>query len=552
MTARRELISARDLGFAYPSAQILTGVSFHLVEGGRIGIVGENGAGKTTLLRLLAGELEPSAGTVAARGTLTYVPQDLDPGDRTTRDLVLESLADVRAAAAELQEAMADFDHLTGDLTELAAVTRRLEWLAPWDSERRTQQYLTRLDAPAEHDRRLDGLSVGERYRVRLACALARRDDVLLLDEPTNHLDDAAIDFVTGVLHDWPGAVAMVTHDRKLLDDVATQYLDLSPSRTGTPQCYGAIGYERFRQARDTELVRWRRQYQAQRRREAHLERVRDRSYEGLSDEWRPPKGSQKHRRGTRARTHVRAADRQLERIEADSIPVPQPPPEFALPALPAHPPGQDRARPLLRAVVDRPLGTRGGSSILSELVGTPLEIAAGERLLVTGPNGSGKSTLLRLLAGQIVRDQVRLERAEGVRVGVLVQDGPLREPESSATTGEDEATREVYRLLAEGGLDPAEIVPAYSTGLLAPEQMSVPLAELSTGQRRRFELIRALIAAPHILILDEPTNHLSIDLVDELSAALRETPAAVIVASHDRRLRADFAHWPRLELGSG
>ena len=105
-------------------------------------------------------------------------------------------------------------------------------------------------------------------------------------------------------------------------------------------------------------------------------------------------------------------------------------------------------------------------------------------------------------------------------------------------------------RLLDAGALDPDELVPVAALGLLSEEDLDRPLGDLSVGQRRRFELARALLHAPHVLILDEPTNHLSVALVDELTAALRATSAAVVVATHDRTMRADLADWPRLELG--
>ena len=98
--------------------------------------------------------------------------------------------------------------------------------------------------------------------------------------------------------------------------------------------------------------------------------------------------------------------------------------------------------------------------------------------------------------------------------------------------------------------LDPAQLVPVAALGLLTEEDLDRPLRELSVGQRRRFDLACALLAAPHVLILDEPTNHLSVGLVDELTAALRVTSAAVVVATHDRRMRADLADWPELTPG--
>ncbi|WP_430595347.1 ATP-binding cassette domain-containing protein, partial [Isoptericola sp. QY 916] len=140
---------------------------------------------------------------------------------------------------------------------------------------------------------------------------------------------------------------------------------------------------------------------------------------------------------------------------------------------------------------------------------------------------------------------------------GVVGQEAAPARP-SGATRGEDAPqtgfdayAAEALGLLERGELDPEHVVPVAALGLLSEEDLERPLAELSAGQRRRFELARALLHAPHLLLLDEPTNHLSVDLVDELTRALVATPAAVVVATHDRRMRADLADWPVLDLGA-
>lgn len=352
--------------------------------------------------------------------------------------------------------------------------------------------------------------SVGERYRERLVRALATEAEVLLLDEPTNHLDLPALRHLTGRLRDYPGGVVVVTHDRELLDAVATGVLDLDPTMDGVPARYRArrgrpFAYADYRHGKDAALARWRARYRREQERLAQLFDQRDYAYEHLSDEWRPPKGSQRHRRGTRARQHVKAADRAHERLERDGVDVPPPPPELALPPLP--PPGS----------------------------------APGERRLIVGPNGSGKSTLLRK-----VRDGV----APGVRVGYLPQ-----EPEFTGQTrqaAQEIATARVLAALEDGGLEPDLVVPLTATGLVADQDLERPVSELSVGRRRRLDLAMALMTAPQVLLLDEPTNHLSVDLMDALTQWLREVDAQVVVATHDRRMRADLegAGWSVQDLG--
>ncbi|MBB2923081.1 macrolide transport system ATP-binding/permease protein [Cellulomonas cellasea] len=552
--------------FGYPGRAVLDRVDVTAPAGTRLGVVGENGAGKSTLLRLLAGELAPQDGAVRRSGTVAVVAQELDVAPAATvGTLVGESLAGVRAASARLEDVVDGFDHETGDLAALTEAIGRVEHLAAWDADRRVDEALSRLGAPRDPDRRLDELSVGERYRVRLGCRLAERADILLLDEPTNHLDVAGIEYLTGQLRAWPGVVVIVTHDRQLLDDVMTAILDLDPSMDGRPVLYGATRYSTYRFAKTQALRRWRARYTAERKRAVRLAERLDASYEGLSDEWRPPKGSDKHRRGTRARQHVKAADRLVQRLEAEAVEVPVPPLELTFPDLPSVPDGYPGG-PLLDVRAPRVAGAGGRDRL--DLAGTRVDLPPCGRLLVTGVNGAGKSTLLGALAGTLALDRGTRTLAAGVRLGVLGQEGlggvvhgpgtrAARHPAGSARAGAaeresgfDAYARRALELLEAGALDTTRLVPVASLGLLSEEDLDRPLGELSVGQRRRFDLACALLAAPHVLLLDEPTNHLSIGLVDELTEALRATSAAVVVATHDRKMRADLADWPELVLG--
>ncbi|MBU4335896.1 MAG: ATP-binding cassette domain-containing protein, partial [Actinobacteria bacterium] len=219
---------ADEVSFGYPGRPVLDRFDLTVAEGDRIGLVGENGAGKTTLLRVLAGELVPRAGRVRRQGSWAMVAQELEVDEVATIGSLLDaSLAGVREAAAAWVRAAGDPEV---DPDVLARATDQLERLAAWDVDRRLDEALTRFGAPRTRERRLVELSVGERYRVRLACRLAERADLLLLDEPTNHLDAAGVEHLTRELQTRPGALVIVTHDRWLLDAVMTAICDLDPA----------------------------------------------------------------------------------------------------------------------------------------------------------------------------------------------------------------------------------------------------------------------------------------------------------------------------------
>ncbi|GAA3246409.1 ATP-binding cassette domain-containing protein [Pseudonocardia petroleophila] len=496
-------VGAVDVHLSRGGRPVLAGVDLTASAGDRLAVVGENGRGKTTLLQVLAGRLPVDRGEVRRAGSLGVADQQL-PVDGTVGDLIDVELAAVRTALRVLDEAaQALAAGRPGSADAYAAALAAVDALDAWDADRRVEVSLAALGAVDDRSRPLATLSVGQRHRVRLAGLLGAGHDVLLLDEPTNHLDAAGLDHLTDRLLRHPGAVVLVSHDRALLADVATTVLDLDPTSDGRPRTYGG-GYAGYLEGRRAERERWEAlhldQVEQRRRLSDDLSAAQNR----LRDGWRPDKGTGKHARATRAPALVRAVHRRREQLAAHSVSVPRPPLRFTPPELPTRP------GPLLRA----------DAVTVAGRLPDPCDVAlaSGERLVVTGPNGAGKSTLLAVLAGSLAPATGAVTRGPGVRVGRLAQESA-----------------------------PAGRPPGPTFGLV--EDAGRPVAELSVGARRRLDLARVLAGLPHVLLLDEPTNHLSAALVDELTEALETTAAAVVLATHDRRLLRDTAHWPRLEL---
>ncbi len=530
-------IRAENLTVNRGGRPVLDGVDVTLSAGSRLAIVGENGRGKTTLLHVLAGALAPDAGTVTRTGTLALVEQELDVvGERTVGDLIAESISDELAALAALEETTARLaGGETGAEDDYAAALDLATGLDAWDAERRIDIALAGLHATTDRTRTLASLSVGQRYRVRLAMVLGSTTDLLLLDEPTNHLDAAALDYLTTRLRDHAGGIAIVSHDRALLRDVATTFLDLDPSRDGRPRMY-AGGYAGWVDGVRRDRESWEHDYAAEVAEHSRLTQAAEDARGRLSTGWRPPKGTGKHQRATRAAGVVQAFNRRVEELESHRVTVPQPPLRLTWPA------SRTRAGSPILSAEDIPVERRRPAPV-------SIAVDGGDRLVLSGPNGAGKSTLLGVLAGLVTPSTGVVSRHPEARIALLTQEAP----DWDATTPAfriyaehiDRSARENGR--ARGRNDDAPSLA--SLGLLDSAAARTPVGRLSQGQQRRLQLALCLAEQPDLLLLDEPTNHLSAFLVDDLTEALGTTASAIVVATHDRQLRADLATWPHLAL---
>ncbi len=520
---------AHDLAKTYGETVVLDGVDLVATPGQRIGVVGENGSGKSTLLRLLAGVEPPDRGTVRVPGDLAYLPQEPRYPRGTTVGGVLDD------ALAALHQAVSDVETLGARLVaepELGErFAERLEWAQAhdaWDADRRATVAAAGLGLDLldrSHD--VARLSGGQRSRLALAALVVARPSAVLLDEPTNHLDDDALAVLEETCLDLPGVVVAVSHDRVFLDRACTAIVDLDPSPFGLDGSggnrYGG-GFSDYLRARAEARARWEQTYADEQERIADLRRQAATVARQVAHN-RPARDPDKFvyafKGGKVASTvarRVRDVQRRLEEAEREQVRKPPRPMRFdeTLTARSAR--GS--------AVQVRDLVVRGRLDL------PRLDLAAGDKLLVSGANGSGKSTLLHVLAGNLAPDEGSVHMSAR-RIGLLVQDVAFRDPASTAL-------RTYERAL---GPDGAEQRPLAGLGLLHPREAMKPVAVLSVGQRRRLALAILVGRSPDLLLLDEPTNHISLALAGELEEALGSAPGTVIVASHDRWLRRGWQH---------
>ena len=513
---------ASNVTVAYGGSPVLTGVDIAVTPTSRWAIVGENGSGKSALLNVLAGRLTPNSGSVSCIGTIGVAEQEmLTTDERTVGAVLRESLADSLAALVSLDAAAEDLSNgVTSAELRYSTALEQVESLDAWDAERRVDIALDALGAESDRSRILHELSVGQRYRVRLACLLGGHHDFLLLDEPTNHLDRAGLDYLTQRLRSRAGGVVVVSHDRALISDVAQQILDLDPTPDGRPRIYGD-GYDSYRAGRAAGLVRWEQEHQQQAAETAKLRLDLSNAQNRLVSSWKPDKGTNKHQRATRAGGLVRNVRRRQEDLESQLVPVPEPPQRLRFPTIDVG--------------VGRALLSAEDVSVECRLSGpVSLSVEAGSKHVVTGPNGSGKSTLLSVLAGELNPTAGHVRASPAARVVLLRQESALPARLTAA---------QHFRCC--GGMD----VSLSSLGLLRSREVGKRIGELSMGQQRRLDLAVALARRPQVLLLDEPTNHLSIALVDDLTEALGATDAAVVVSTHDRQMLRDLRAWTALDL---
>jgi ATPase subunit of ABC transporter with duplicated ATPase domains len=511
------------LSFSWPNdTELFSDLSF-TVGAGHTGLVAPNGAGKSTLLKLIAGELQPTGGSVTVDGSLGYLPQTLPfATDLTVAEIL--GVAPILAALTALAE---------GDASEAVFATIGDDW----DIEERSTAQLARLGLDVPLDRVLGTLSGGEVVTLGLAAQLLRRPDVLLLDEPTNNLDSAARQRLYDELDRYPGTLLLISHDRALLDRMDR----IAELRDGDVQFYGGnftayqdavaeaqrAAVDEMRNA-ESQLKLQKRQMQQARERAARRAGTAARN---LKDAGLPKiiagqlKRNAQESAGRADEVHARRVDDARARLDAaeravrDDDVIALDLPNTEVPA----------GRTVLRATglnIER-----GGRMLFADNengAGIDLDIRGPERIALAGRNGAGKSTLLKMINGDLQPDAGTLTRGDG-RIAYLSQRLDLLDEQRSVLENlmawaPTLSTTRRRHLLAQF--------------LFQDNRIDLPVSVLSGGERLRATLACVLYAepAPHLLLLDEPTNNLDLVSVAQLESALNAYRGAFIVVSHDER----------------
>ncbi len=499
------MISLQNLEKSFGARTLFEGVSLLLTAGKRYGLVGANGSGKSTLLRMLAGDEQPSSGTIGMpKGVrLGVLRQDrfLD-GSATILELAMQGDQDVYALVTEQAKLVAE-----GRGGEAAELEERLRMLDGYTLEARAGSVLEGLGIETKHHRMALGtLSGGYQLRVLLAQVLLGRPDVLLLDEPTNHLDIISIRWLERFLSAYEGCAIVISHDQRFLDNVVTDVLDVDFE---TVTLYPG-NYSHFEREKAERIAQ----------KAAQIERAE----EQIAD-----KRAFVERFGAKA-TKAKQAQSRLKQIEklADSMeelrPTSRRAPHLAF--VPSRPSGRDvlSAEGVDKSYGDKPV-----------LRGVKLSIRRGERVAIIGANGLGKSTLVRILAGRLEADHGKIAWGHEAHVGYFPQDHKELFP--------DPERRVLDYLWDFCRLEPTTWVRGQlGAALFSGDDVHKRVDALSGGEAARLLFARIAVEKPNVLLLDEPTNHLDVESIQALAKAVQAFDGTTIFVSHNRWFVSELA----------
>jgi energy-dependent translational throttle protein EttA len=487
-----------------PKQEILKNISLSFFPGAKIGVLGLNGSGKSTLLRIMAGvdkdyfgEARPQAGIQV--GFLSQEPQ-LDPA-KNVRGNVEEGISETKALLDRFNEVSMKFaepmseDDMNKLLDEQARLQDAIEAAAGWDLDRKLEVAADALRLPP-WDADISKLSGGERRRVALCRLLLSNPDMLLLDEPTNHLDAESVAWLERFLHDYPGTVVAVTHDRYFLDNVAGWILELDRGH-GIPW---EGNYSSWLEQKEKRLeIEEKQETARQRAMKAELEWVRTN-----------PKGRHAKSKARLARFEELTSQEFQKRNETKDIYIPPGP----------------RLGDLVVEATNISKGF-GNQTLINDL---SFNLPRGGIVGIIGPNGAGKTTLFRMIYGLEKPDKGELRIGDTVQLAYVDQSRDALDNNKTVweeiSAGQD--------IITVGKYETQSRAYCGRFNFRGPDQQK-RIGDLSGGERNRVHLAKVLRSGGNVLLLDEPTNDLDVETLRALEEALLAFPGCAVVISHDR-----------------
>lgn len=501
------ILEVNKLGHGFGARSLFHDVSFRLLRGEHVGLIGSNGTGKSTFVEIITGQTQPDEGTVvwAKRASVGYLDQHtrLTPG-LTMRDVLRDAfrpLFEMEAELGTIGEAMAsaDPDTMESLLEEMGDIQDRLENSGFYTIDAKVEETAKGLGLNAIGlDRDVSELSGGQRTKVLLAKLLLQQPNVLLLDEPTNYLDEEHIIWLTDYLQNYPYAFLLVSHDTYFMNDVVNLIYHLEG---GSLTRYSG-NYENFLRVYEQRRMQ---QESAYERQQQEIARVEDFIA----------------RNKARVATRGMAASRQkmLDKMERIEKPVEYPRPTFNFKE------GRNSSKIVFQAEnmeigYDFPL-----------LPPLSMILERGQKIAITGMNGIGKSTLLKTLLGQIKPLSGLADQGDNLQVGYFAQEEVMDDDRTPI-----EELWDTYPWLSNN-----EVRGRLSSCGLTAEHINNKIFNLSGGEQAKVRLAKLQVNESNVLVLDEPTNHLDVAAKEELAIALKRYKGTVLLVSHEPEFYQDW-----------
>jgi len=494
MPGMNAAITLQNISIAFGHEPVLRGANIVIERGARCCITGYNGSGKSTLLGLIAGRLNPDEGVVKVAAGLSLGLLDQNavfPEEASVFDVVAGGLGEIGLVLGEYSSGLAK------GLNEkaLLPLRQRLDDAEAWQLEPKVRALLQQL--MLSPDQRMGGLSGGWLKRVAVARSLAAGPDIWLLDEPTNHLDIPTIDWLTEAITRFAGTVVFISHDRRLMQQVADQVIDIDRGQVKAFRC----GYDEFVARREADQKN---QLEAEKQFDAKLAEEEIWIRQGIKA------------RRTRNEGRVRALEA-LRKTRAERL-----------------------TRGSLTLEVDA--GHRSGKVVCEftdvdfghnheRLVeGFSWVVQRGDRIGLVGPNGVGKSTLIKLMLGQLTPDRGSIKQGTKLDVAYFDQGRAVLQPEMSVV----EYIGKGRDFIEINGRS-VHVVSYLKRFMFDSVESRGKIKTLSGGQQNRLLLAQLFTQPANFLVLDEPTNDLDVETLELLEELLMEYEGTVMLVSHDR-----------------